>query len=261
MAQLDIHIEETWITNRVINFLNRARSSEDIVNLGVQEGEENDYWIGRTVAQRMLDHRSELRGGQYASLNQLNDISGFGQDKFDELVGKFSVSAAQAFQNEMQSEILPSNFPIYFFNRSFPDQASFLEAVDQSDNFKKEVENEILKIVRDKFQDQRMAMLAAEYIQCCPLDIAGSETLASYEWANWFYKFDADNWFSYDRVRQPIRAYIEGFGNWEERRELRIFRRFPTGLALSEGITPKDLPIVVNYEEWNFTIWVAELFD
>lgn len=261
MAQLEIDVKESWISNRVINFLNRSRKAEEIVALGKADSEENDYWIGSTVAQRIIDQRSSLRGSRYASLSQLNGIDGFGQDKFDDLVEKFSTPAAQEFQHKMQSEVLSSNFPLTFYQHSFKDNASFLEVVDNPEAFKKQVGKTLEGIVRDKFQNSRMALLASGYIPFCHLDHVGSETLASYEWANWFYKFDADNWFSYQQVHQVICSYIEDYGNWSERRELRFFRQFPTGLALSEGITPKDLPVVVNYEEWNFTLWVAELFD
>lgn len=88
-------------TERILDFLNSANNATDIAGNEPQEGpvyddptkgygdQIKDYDIGLTVAQRIIDKRNSLMGGQYTYLSELSNIDGFGQDKFDDLVYSF----------------------------------------------------------------------------------------------------------------------------------------------------------------------------
>lgn len=87
--------------DRILRFLNFVNSASDIAGIEPQEGpvhddpkkgtgdQIEDYDIGLTVAERIIDKRDGLPGGEFTDLPQLSDIDGFGQDKFNDLVYSF----------------------------------------------------------------------------------------------------------------------------------------------------------------------------
>ncbi|CAM1372653.1 hypothetical protein [Tenacibaculum xiamenense] len=76
---------------KVLNFLNNAKSAEEIAYiertvLGLED-QLKDYNIGEIVAQRIIDKRDSLQG--FSKLSELNNIKGFGVDKFNDLINSF----------------------------------------------------------------------------------------------------------------------------------------------------------------------------
>jgi len=87
--------------NRILNFLNSAINAVAIAGVEPQKGpvlddpstgygdQIDDYDIGLTVAQRIIDKRNTFSGNTFTSLAQLSNINGLGQDKFNDLVYSF----------------------------------------------------------------------------------------------------------------------------------------------------------------------------
>ncbi|MGD9129494.1 MAG: hypothetical protein PVJ09_03350 [Candidatus Woesebacteria bacterium] len=90
------------VRNRLLNFLNNASNANSIAGSEPVHGpilddpstgygdNVEDYDIGQTVARRIIQKRNSLAGDQFTTLNQLNNIAHFGQDKFNDLVHTFS---------------------------------------------------------------------------------------------------------------------------------------------------------------------------
>ena len=89
------------VAKRVLVFLNCATSAKYIAGVERQDGpvfddpnkgrgdQKDDYDIGLTVAQRILDKRDGLPDQRFSDVTQLDNIKGLGQDKLDDLVHSF----------------------------------------------------------------------------------------------------------------------------------------------------------------------------
>ena len=90
------------VTSRILDFLNQANVAEEIAGkepmrgpvlddptIGARPGIQG-YDIGLKVAQSILARRDSLPDNKFTDISQLNGISYFGQDKFDDLVYTFS---------------------------------------------------------------------------------------------------------------------------------------------------------------------------
>ena len=98
-------ISENVIT-QVLQFLNTAKTPEDIAGIEPQDGPVYDdptigygqpgYDIGALVGERILAKRRDL-GGKFTRLEELSGIPGFGQDKFQDLVRGFGLPPPAVF--------------------------------------------------------------------------------------------------------------------------------------------------------------------
>ncbi len=98
MAEINGADVDVATTKRILAFLNGVSTAVDIAGSEPQAGpirddpttgygdQVRDYDIGLLVAQRILDKRATLGPNGFTDLAQLSNISGFGQDKFNDLV-------------------------------------------------------------------------------------------------------------------------------------------------------------------------------
>ena len=262
MAQLNTDHLSELVSKRILQFFNNAFQAEQIQHIKPLLDSDSEYWIGDTVAQRILDHKKSLPRRRFESLSQLNGIQGFGQDKLDDLADLVQKSSATSFKERLSTEVLPSNFPVDFAQIKFRDEEEFNQVAENMSNIQSAISKKLEEILLENSNDYRLSKLGANYIEKSYADRILPEYLAPYELATWFYAFDADNWFSYDRVLQVCGEYLDGQSFNTAHRELVIFRGFPTGLVIAPGgITPDNLPVVLDYEELHITIWWAQLFD
>ncbi len=98
------------VEKQILDFLNYARIPEDIAGSEPQSGpvhddlkhgfgdQVKDYDIGILVASRMIEYRDSLPGKRYTSVQQLDAVKGFGQDKLDDLTSSMisTMSSARA---------------------------------------------------------------------------------------------------------------------------------------------------------------------
>ncbi|MGK0179660.1 MAG: hypothetical protein ACI8PD_001461 [Nitrospinales bacterium] len=105
------------IKDRILSFLNSANYAPSIAGKEPKSGpvfddpdkgygdQIKDYDIGVTVATRIIEKRDSLPGNQFTSLAELSNISGFGQDKYDDLLYTFGNSRYG------QWNLMPYNIP------------------------------------------------------------------------------------------------------------------------------------------------------
>lgn len=108
MKELDFSRIDAATRAAMLDFLNRAPdatylSSEKYLRDDPSTGygdQVRDYGIGKTVAERIIDMRDRQPGGDFASLDLLNEVAYFGQDKLDDLA--FTLGNATLHRNRAE---------------------------------------------------------------------------------------------------------------------------------------------------------------
>lgn len=253
-----------WVIYRILNFFNEAQSAQEIVK-GVQDDPSvgSDRSIGRTVAARILNKRKSLPWRRYTSPDELDDIQGLGADKYQDLIYTFGTSAAEAFRNSMYDNnvIYKENWPLHYKTRQF-DNVEAIDELAYNDGLLRPLVIELVGELCDELSNDATtckadtAMLNDAYID----SYHNSTQEADYALALWFYRFDADNWFSYDRILNECSKYFSHYTGHPWEMQLKFFKGFSHG-PLLQGITPADLPVVINYPEQSVTVWTSALYD
>ncbi len=256
---------ENWVATRILNFLNSAKTAKDISD-GVQDdpnsgGAGAGTAIGETVALRILEKRSMLPLPGFTSIDQLEGIPGLGEDKIRDLIYTFGLRAADAFRKAMFNGVIGDNWNLEHYTYYFNSEEDFNNTVNLASNFTNHIAYQIEQIITAKTGNDRAASLAGKLIQCAYQESFESAHLGSFAFALWFYRFDYDNWFSFERVRLEIEKYLNYYEQAQYELRFGFFKGFSTVGLLTEGITRTDLPVVINPVERAITIWTAELFD
>jgi hypothetical protein len=254
-----------WIIYRILNFLNDAQSTDDIIGAVFDDPSDGvGNTIGRTIAAKILNKKNSLPYRRFTTIEELADIKGLGQDKFQDLVYTFGVSAADAFRSSMYDDgiIFESNWDLFNYTTHFEDKEKFLAIANQEEEFRlfvaRTVEKMCLERNEKNIDDCRdySKNLLESYIDT----YFNSTPAAEYAFALWFYLFDADNWFSYDMILEQVGEYFGYYTGYPWEMELKFFKGFDHQKLLP-GITPLDLPVVVNYPEQAITVWTSALYD
>ncbi len=252
----------TWEAARVLAFLNAAQTPHDISNGKIKNysKSEKGYTIGNTVAERIIEKRDSLAPfGQFRSLEELKNIQGFGADKFQDLLQSMSMTANQFFYDQLFESLLYDNWEVNYHDISFRSASDFEKLVQHSSNLIAPVSEKVKEIAIT--DDRNLISLADQQLQQSYIEHFESPEQAAIAFAFWFYKFDEDNWFSLEQMLEKTRTYFNYNADYQHRLELYLFKGFPNGLILANGITADDLPVVVNYAEQKITIWTAALYD
>ena len=262
MGQLSFSNVSEVAEVRLLDFLNRAFSVRDILNLRLIKDSgpgTKDYGIGRTVAARIVSRKRILPRRRFTSLTQLNGIQGFGQDKLDDLVNTFSISTAERFKrNLFEQQILFENWEVRYHTVSFDTEEAFRDATKDDASIQKIVKDNIGDLANEGTGPQRIAEIK-DQIGNAYFQTYQEGFLGSYEFALWFFKFDQDNWFSFERIREPLEAYLTEVDS-RGYDAIQFYKGVNTGLLMS-GITVIDLPVVIMEAERSITFWGAALFD
>lgn len=254
-----------WVLQKVMDFLNRAQSAQEIRE-GVKDdpgqttggGEGKDYAIGEKVAQNILDARAALSRRRFTQITELNGISGLGPDKANDLMYTFNVSADESFKRGMYDGVVfESNFDLDYHYIEFLNESDMRTIMSCEKSFINTVGHLVEETVTRRLNSQITGEVAKRYVENCWLERTNSAHQASFYFAYWFYRFDSDNWFSFDRVRQETEAYLD----YNSTMEFYFFKGFDQQGLLADAITVPDLPVVVNYAEGRITIWGAGLRD
>jgi hypothetical protein len=116
-------------------------------------------------------------------------------------------------------------------------------------------------ICLDTFGNAQAARLAARLLEPAYPEVFEDAHLGSFAFGLWFYRIDADNWFSFETVRKAAEAYLNTYDGYENRMELRLYKGFDNRDVLARPITPPDLPVVISYAEQSITLWRISLAD
>lgn len=257
---------EDWVATRILNFLNYTRDAASIVETVKDDPNSGapgeGAAIGETVAARILAKRNSLPNRRFSEISELEGIQGFGEDKMRDLIFTFGVRAADAFRDGLfTKQILLENWNLEHHTHYFRTEEELNLIATSKSNLADFIGQEVKKLVAEKKQNKLAGDLAEQIIQGLYQDRHDISHLSSYIFAFWFYQFDQDNWFSFERIRVEIEQYLSYYLNPDDDLALVMFRDFPTGLTLTEGITPNDLLVVINRPERAISIWTAELFD
>ena len=259
----DIEIKP-WVKARILDFLNRAKTIKDITNgSAILDNPEtgHGYTIGATVAERILDKRNKMQFGRFKSIGDLAGIKGLGLDKVNDLIFSFGVPAPEAFRKELFDGILLENWELTDHTTQFEDATNFRQIVDNGSNFKDWVSQKMTQIRQEKHQQPQKAHLEGLLLRKSHLEIFDSAHYGAIALAFWFYQFDADNWFTFERMRQACEKYLSYYPTYDLRQETRLFKGFQKEGLHATSNTQGTLPVIVNYAEQAITIWEAVLND
>jgi hypothetical protein len=202
---------------------------------------------------------------RFTDLQQLDDIRGVGAGTLQDLVYSFGTTAAAYFKREMYASgtIYETNWPLEYFRYELPDAAAFNALANDV--------TALRTFVIDKVQTESTAkglpssatnQMVQELQSAYPDYYSNGSYEAAYALALWFYRFDADNWFSWARIQEQTTAYFDyhmGGNPWQM--DLYLFKGFVNRGLVPPGISAKDLPIVVNRAEQSVTFWISALYD
>ena len=263
--QIDVFTEK-----RILAFLNGVRNASELTSSSSEggaivdnpdSGAASGYTIGATVATRIIQLRNTLRGRRFTSVDQLEGVDGFGQDKLNDLVFSFSLSAEEQFKQQLFDGILLDNWRVRYEVEQFEDLIPFKNVAENRANFEDQVIAAVRRASFNRFGDRSRAYLAGELARDRYVESYLEAHLGSYGWALWFYRFDQDNWFSFERMRTAVEAFLSTYYGISEEIELHLFKGYPNGAGLAEGIIPNDLPVTINHAEQRIAVWTIELFD
>ncbi len=255
-----------WTQIRVLGFLNQARQPKDISNHVLLKDDpmkhsSSGYTIGETVAQRILDRRAELPGRRFSEFKQLEGIQGLGADKLHDLLHAWRNPVAEMFRDGMYENVIRSNFVLRGHSVAFEDEATFLEVANDPFAFQAWVAMQVEALAERHTEDRRLARMAARLLWHAYLESYPSGGTGALAFALWWYRFDEDNWFSFEQVLAETRHYLDYAFGPHDRRELRLFKGFENAGVLVDAICPADLPVVIHYAEQSITVWTCQLND
>jgi len=259
-------ITPAWAYNRIVSFFNTAQSVEDIVSTVKDDPSDGP---GRTIsanlAARILRERSRFGFRGFTDFAQIDGIRGVGDGTVQDLLCTFNVSAAAAFQQKMYDDhvIYRENWPLEFFRYEIEDKEEFEKMVFDDQLLRNFVGEKIIELSEQRGVDQALCDQMVTDISAAYIDkYSNSIPTANIALALWFYEFDADNWFSWERILEVTAYYLDYYARTNNSEmELRFFKGFVNRGIIQPGITPDDLPVVLNYAEQCVTIWFSTLYD
>jgi len=250
----------SWKLRRLIDALNSFQMATQLAE-AVEAELPAGFQFDELLAQAILDQRALLKGGRYSDASQLDAVPGLTPSDLDNLVLAFGLPSAELFVRSMYDGVILQNWQLAYDRTEFPDEITFSELVDDPNAFDKWLLRRVKQLVEARTGSSQTAKAARKSLRMACPETFPSGNVASYALALWFYRFDQDNWFSFDQVRTETERYLDYFVLFNDRTELRLYTGFENAGTLSTAITVTGLPVVVNYAERAITIWSASLFD
>lgn len=252
-----------WVKNRIMGFFNRAQNVNDILDGSIQDDPTDGpgNTLGRTLAARIIRTKNTLPKSRFTDFNQVANIQGIGQGTLDDLVFSFGDAAAEYFRTQMYANnvIYEENWPLQYYRTVIEDKNEFTHVISDPERLKEWVAGTVKEYCESSKRDcsEMLSQLQNAYID----QYHNSSPTAAYALALWFYEFDADNWFSWERIQEQTLKYFDyHMGAYPWYMELYFFKGVKQNL-IKPGICPDDLVMVVNWPERAITIWVSALYD
>lgn len=256
-----------WVQNRIIGFFNWARNVDMILDGTIKDDPSDGpgNTMGRTLAARILRERNQLPRRRFTDLEQIDQIRGVGPGTLKDLVYSLGISADEAFRKAMYKSgtIYEENWPLEFFRFTVDDKQAFSTIAQDREKLRQFLLEKVKVIsqqrsVAPKANDDMLAELQNAYID----QYSNSSPTAGYALALWFYEFDADNWFSWEQIQKQTIGYFDHNANtYPWFMDLYFFKGFRNRGIINPGISPEDLPVVVNWAEQSITFWISALYD
>lgn len=163
-------------------------------------------------------------------------------------------AAAAAFRAAMYADVIRDNFVLTAYTRALS-EAAFTEIATRRASLRRAV-RELACEHHGPLTPRARHQLRNAYIEPFESGFLGAHALAL-----WFMHFDEDNWFSYDAVHAPARAYLGAAQTMDERLELRLFKGFDNRVLVPQGVVVRDLPVVLSFASRTLTLWTCGLND
>lgn len=250
--------------NRIVRFFNSVQSAFEIVKGVKDDPGDNETAVFTTkVAKRILEVRNSLPSFRFDSIEQIDAIPGVGPDKIEDLAYTFGRPASEAFESNLfDKSLLHENWTVIRYEYVSETDEAHRTLVDNPTAFRNAVH---LLAVRAAMETQGYGSEEAGQVTSSVLTdymdtYTNSHPEAALAFALWFFRVDADNWFSFDRMLTETTWYFDYHSDPYSPMELRLFKGFNNN-AFLHLITPKDLAITVNDAERVITLWVVGLAD
>ena len=139
----------TWLAARAIKLLNNMSSAKELAGIEPQDGpvvdnpftgygdQIDDYDIGITVANRIINKRNGYAGKKFSNLRQLRGISGFGVDKLNDLL--YSVDCPAVKQILEESPEYNTDVTYALNNMVFFNEELYKSLIDNNKGFRPDV--------------------------------------------------------------------------------------------------------------------------
>ena len=256
-----------WVQQRILGFFNRARNIDMILDGTIQDAPSDGQGrtLGPTLAARILRTKHSLPRRRFSDLSQLDAIRGVGPNTLQDLVYSFGRHADETFRSAMydSNTIYATNWPLEFFRTPIEDRAAFEAIARDPELLRSFVRDRVAAIAQDQALAAATRDAMLQEVEAAYLDFYSNSTPeAGYAIALWFYQFDADNWFSWERIQAQTLRYFEhhmAANIWQM--DIYLFRGFVNRGLVRAGITQAALPVVVNWAEQTVTIWASALYD
>ncbi len=249
----------------VLDFLNRAQTTNDITDIGqyrpdLDPADLAGYSIGPQGAQNILDARAALLTGQFTDLDEVLAVEAIGEDKILDIVDFLWFPTEELFRQELFREVLGGNWVVDYWRYTLEPEE--FDRLEQTPSLLQDfVSRKINEIARQRSDNFVIGSLAGALLDTTFSDRVESLT-ALIQFASWWFRFDEDNWFSFDRISEIINPFLNYYNRQPGTYIDPVFYRgFQNGGTVADGISPDDLVVTLNPAERAITIWGISLFD
>lgn len=255
----------TWIEQRILYFFNTVQHVHEITGTLMDNPTDGSgRTMGNSTASRVLRVRNSLPNRQFRTFAELDQIPGVGPGTIRDMVFTFGIAADTAFRNDLYDEgVLMENWALEPVSVHIADKARFAELVRDEAALRAYLVEYIEALGNEHELPQQAVNSMTDALKTAYIDrYHNSTTAPAYAMALWFYRFDADNWFSWEEILEHTQGYFEyhqtGYP-WEM--ELLLFKGFEQQGIIEPGISPRELPVVLNTPEQVVTMWFSALYD
>ena len=156
-----------------------------------------------------------------------------------DFVFSFSTSAADAFVEAMFGGVILDNWELTHHTTYFETEQAFKNVASNFSNFKSFVADHIKQQSLQQHNNNQLAQQQAVLIEKSYVEIFDIEHYGAIALGFWFYQFDADNWFSFEKIRTVCEQYLGHHASGSDRQELRFFQGIPTAWLLGYFYHPR----------------------
>ncbi|MEM0992816.1 MAG: hypothetical protein AAGI49_07245 [Bacteroidota bacterium] len=253
----------SWAENRLLQVINFARTAEQIYQHPAlrddpASGSSSGYIIGAKVAQYIIDYKANLARRRYERAAQLLEVKGLGEDKLNDLLFSFSIGADEAFRDTLFNGILFENWEVQAHSISYGSANEFKAIASNGEHFRRAVADLHIQTLTNwsERERQQIRIIIQQAYQENYLD----GHIGAFQLALWWYLFDYDNWFSYEKMKSACENYLSYHSYGTKSTQLRILR-LQGATAIQEFQRDLMIPVIANEAEQKITIWEVQLND
>jgi len=245
---------------RILSHFNKAQSSSRGLKAG-RRLQRSSTRLSEEAAKSIFARQSEQPKGRFERVSDLRKVSELDAEAWQDLVNQFARPAADIFRQEMYEEVMGSNWDLSYRSIQISDKQEWDAISRNPAALLSTVKTIVEGLAMDHKGSADIAKLANLLLDQAAVESHTDSHLASFAWAFWFYRFDQDNWFSFEKVREEIEDYLSSYSDQAEPIHFHLYKNFPNSQVLVDALTVADLPVMVNHAEQRVTVWTCSLND